>query len=152
MDQGFLTKLVTQGYSQYAIGKMTGKAPTTIRYWLCKYGLGTRRVRCCRRCGQTDPERFTPGRYSRCRSCRGRGQTRQHRRHKALAVAYKGGRCQVCGYNRCMAALDFHHLDPNAKDPNWRLMRNWSFERIRSELDKCMLVCRNCHAEIHFGA
>jgi hypothetical protein len=50
-----------------------------------------------------------------------------------------------------MAALDFHHKNPNEKDPNWRLMRNWTFERIKDELEKCLLVCRNCHAEIHYG-
>jgi hypothetical protein len=50
-----------------------------------------------------------------------------------------------------MAALDFHHKDPAKKDPNWRLMRNWTFERIKDELEKCLLVCRNCHAEIHYG-
>jgi len=54
------------------------------------------------------------------------------------------------GYDKCLGSLDFHHKI--AKDPNWKKMKNWSFERVKKELDKCILVCKNCHGEIHYGA
>jgi hypothetical protein len=73
------------------------------------------------------------------------------RRKKAKAVEYKGGKCQICGYDKCYAALQFHHLDPDKKDFSIGNARSWGFSRIQDELDKCLLVCANCHAEIHQG-
>ncbi len=71
---------------------------------------------------------------------------------KEMAIEYKGGKCCNCGYDKCARALHFHHLDPNEKDfgigGNGRT-RSW--EKVKEELDKCVLVCSNCHAEIHEG-
>jgi predicted HNH restriction endonuclease len=78
--------------------------------------------------------------------------TERRRKLKEMAVDYKGGKCMVCGYKRCPAALDFHHIDPTKKDFSLSvrgLTRSW--ERIQSEVDKCLLVCANCHREIHAG-
>ena len=69
---------------------------------------------------------------------------------KKKAVEYKGGKCQECGYDKCIRALKFHHLNPNEKDFNisgQRNIRKW--DKIKEELDKCILVCGNCHDEIH---
>lgn len=67
-----------------------------------------------------------------------------------MAVARKGGKCKFCGYNRCIDALDFHHLEEKgfglSKDG---VTRAWS--KVEKELDKCVLVCANCHREIHAG-
>ena len=68
---------------------------------------------------------------------------------KEKAIGYKGGKCERCGYNRCIRALDFHHLDPNKKDftiGNYKIL---SWDKIKSELEKCILICSNCHREIH---
>jgi hypothetical protein len=67
---------------------------------------------------------------------------------KERAVAHKGGACERCGYNKCINALDFHHLDPTTKEVE-NEFRSWSWERILLEIDKCILVCANCHREIH---
>lgn len=75
----------------------------------------------------------------------------QRRKLKKQAIEYKGGSCQKCGYNKCPGALSFHHLDSNEKDfgiSDKGVSR--SFEKVKSELDKCILVCSNCHAEIHY--
>jgi 5-methylcytosine-specific restriction endonuclease McrA len=75
------------------------------------------------------------------------------KRRKAVrqkALAYKGLRCQRCGYDRCMEALEFHHLTSSRKDfgiSSKGYTRSW--EKIREELDKCILLCANCHREIH---
>lgn len=74
-------------------------------------------------------------------------------RRRALreqAIAYRGGSCQICGYCRCPAALDLHHLDPRTKDFTIS-NRMTSFEAIRRELDKCALLCATCHREVHDG-
>lgn len=67
---------------------------------------------------------------------------------KAKAIEYKGGRCSICGYAKCPDALEFHH--EGNKDfglSSDGLTRSW--DKTRQELDKCILVCANCHREIH---
>lgn len=71
---------------------------------------------------------------------------------KLKAIEYKGGCCQNCKYNVCYKALTFHHIDPSKKD--FSLSEKGpkgGWERILEELDKCMLLCSNCHAETHDG-
>lgn len=69
-------------------------------------------------------------------------------RKKIQAIDYKGGTCIKCGYNKCVRALSFHHLDPLKKDFNIsRMSHKW--ETVKKELDKCILLCLNCHAEEH---
>jgi hypothetical protein len=73
--------------------------------------------------------------------------------NKIKAIEYKGGKCNMCGYNKCTSALEFHHLDPSIKEYNKDsrgLNRRRSFENSKIELDKCILVCANCHREIHY--
>ena len=69
---------------------------------------------------------------------------------KQKCVDYKGGKCEICGYNKCLRSLDFHHIEEDKKDfqissPNTK----YRFEDMKNELDKCILVCKNCHGEIH---
>ena len=79
-------------------------------------------------------------------------QAVQKRRKKirTLAVEYKGGKCERCGYSRCLEALDFHHTDPTKKDfsiSSKGYTRSW--KRVQAELDKCVMICANCHREVH---
>lgn len=74
---------------------------------------------------------------------------RRRQRIKERAIEYLGGSCQKCGYKTCVAALHFHH--PN-NDKEFGIgaqgiIRSW--ERVKAELDKCILLCANCHAETH---
>lgn len=75
-------------------------------------------------------------------------------RHKVKEelVLFKGGECQICGYNKCIRALEFHHLNPNEKDFTISPSCSYqSLEQLKSEASKCILVCANCHREIHAG-
>jgi 5-methylcytosine-specific restriction endonuclease McrA len=77
---------------------------------------------------------------------------RWRERVRLMAVNYKGGCCQVCGYDRCVEALEFHHLDPTQKDFGISYKgytRSW--EKVKDEADKCILLCANCHREAHAG-
>jgi len=77
------------------------------------------------------------------------------KRRKVLrqkAIVYKGGECAICGYHKCAQTLEFHHLAPNEKDFGISAKgytRKW--EKIQQELDKCVLLCANCHREVHEG-
>lgn len=69
-----------------------------------------------------------------------------------MALEYKGGSCQICGYNKCETALEFHHINMAEKEfsiGDAGETRSW--ERTRIELDKCVLLCANCHREVHAG-
>ena len=72
------------------------------------------------------------------------------KRTKEKLVEYLGGKCVCCGYNKCHRALQFHHKDPSKKDFQISGTTK-SFSRLKEEADKCILVCSNCHAEIHDG-
>ena len=78
--------------------------------------------------------------------------TNRRKRVRQKAIDYKGGMCQLCGYARCKEALEFHHRDGESKDfgvSSKGYTRSW--ERVKQELGKCILVCANCHRELHAG-
>ena len=76
---------------------------------------------------------------------------RAQRRKKETVVDRFGGKCSICGYSKCINALEFHHVEEKHHDPSYIIMR-WSWERAKEELEKCILVCSNCHREIHYKA
>lgn len=81
-----------------------------------------------------------------------RAVAKRRRKIKELSVSYKGGKCQVCGYGKYPGALDLHHIDPSTKEfgiGDKGYTRSW--EKVRKELDKCILVCANCHREVEAG-
>lgn len=82
-----------------------------------------------------------------CGSCR---SVRRRQTLKRMAIEHMGGRCQLCGYDRCVQALHFHHLEPHEKEFTFaNYSRSW--ERLRVEIEKCVLLCGNCHTEVHAG-
>jgi hypothetical protein len=82
--------------------------------------------------------------------CNGCLSGEEKRRKKQKCVNYKGGKCQICGYNKTIKALAFHHIDPKNKSYNIG-NTGLGYESMKSELDKCICVCHNCHAEIEAG-
>ena len=74
-------------------------------------------------------------------------------RTKERIIQSFGGSCGICGYKKCQRSLDLHHLDPNEKDFSLSAIRARpkSWESIVQELRKCVLLCKNCHGEIHDG-
>lgn len=77
---------------------------------------------------------------------------KRRKKIRVMSLEYAGGQCKLCGYKKCQRALSFHHTDPSKKDFGLAahgLTRSW--EKTKKELDKCILVCANCHMEIHEG-
>lgn len=68
---------------------------------------------------------------------------------KALLVKEAGGGCLKCGYDKCLRALQFHHVDPSEKDFGLSDSLGLSLKKLRKEAEKCILICSNCHAELH---
>lgn len=109
---------------------------------------------CCKCKIEKDESEFyykkSENRYeSMCKSCLHSYQINRWIQRKKEAITYKGGCCSICGYDKYYGALEFHHTDPNTKEFDWSKLRLHSLNRIKTELDKCILVCSNCHRELH---
>lgn len=94
--------------------------------------------------------RMTSGARYRCNNCSTEAVQKRRDKVKRMAVEYMGGECSKCGYKKSVQALDFHHLDPGQKDfsiSKGGYTRSW--EKVKAELNKCIMICANCHREIH---
>ena len=169
IDRGRLTDLVDAGLTLNAIALELDRNLSTVRYWITKFGLeapkavrdrerrkaiaeGRRTFEAtCKHHGHAVFVIENSGRV-RCRRCRMERVSAWRRRSKAKLVAEAGGQCIACGYNRCLAALQFHHRDRMTK--SFQLSNSGvprSIAELRREAAKCDLLCANCHAEVEAG-
>jgi len=141
MKKSVLKKLIEKDFSTRAMARELECSQTNVRYWLNKYNLKKDSVK------QTEEEKVKEKRK------RGVIAVKKRRKKiKLMAVEYKGGKCVICTYNRCVDALEFHHEDKDGKEfgiGSKGYTRSW--ESIKKELDKTVLVCANCHREIECG-
>lgn len=157
MNRSILEKILSEGLTQREIASKLSVSQSTIKYWLKKYNLKTlnkQKPRItskhkCSRCGETDPTKFYGKKRYTCAKCHNKETIERGRKLKRKAVDYLGSKCERCGYDKCIEALEFHHKDSNTKDSNFASKRGWSWQRLKKELNSCMLVCANCHREIH---
>lgn len=175
MDKQKLEEYIESGMSTTQIAKEEGKGKTTVRYWLDKYGLSTKYtnfkdgyvpqgrilrvdgipIQHCAKCQVSLTEETgywlekKKSWLGYCRKCHNKYTVEKHRNNKKRAVEYKGGKCERCGYDRCIDALEFHHIDPNQKDKSFGNMKLMRWDKQKKELELCILVCANCHREIH---
>ena len=84
----------------------------------------------------------------KCLKCESELAILNKQKYKLKMIDYKGGKCEKCGYDRNVAALEFHHIDPETKKFALSNTRH-SWEDTKKELDKCMILCANCHRELH---
>lgn len=113
---------------------------------VCQAPIPTTQVWCSNACKEKTLEENA----RKWRAARGSHVVSWRQRTKLKAIAYKGGACQVCGYSRSVRSLEFHHLDPAKKDFGIGGC-SLAWGRIEKELDKCVLLCSNCHGEVHDG-
>lgn len=75
---------------------------------------------------------------------------RRRQKLKQIAIEYKGGKCEKCGYDKNIPwVYDFHHVEPGEKDFKISTYSG-SEKKMKEELDKCIMLCSNCHREIHY--
>ena len=169
IERKTLEALIEQGASIGAIATELRRSSATVRHWLSRYGLEThatarrRSARAAREAGDDVLEgscahhgttRFWldgRGRY-RCLACRQEYVTRRRRKVKLILITEAGGRCALCGYDRYVGALQFHHRRP--EDESFGLsdaVLARSLDAARAEARKCVLLCSNCHAEVEGG-
>lgn len=87
-----------------------------------------------------------------CKQCHKDQALDRQREFKRKSIEYKGGKCFFCGYSKHQGSLEFHHMEQKSKNFQISSARMTTFdERVIAELDKCILVCSNCHKEVHAG-
>lgn len=158
MDKVVLVELIKEHKSQREMALLLKCTQSTIKYWLRQYKLKTLfQIKSfqCKQCGEVDSTKAMKKGLNRiakslCKSCHNVNTIARFRQNKIDAVNYKGGSCIDCGYDKCPGALVFHHRDPNIKDPDWATMKNRTLNQIKTELDKCDLLCATCHMERHW--
>lgn len=126
----------------------------------CKDNILNKEERKCIICGQNFIIKDYGYTRKYCYECspsyiEDRGATITAIRHaiKKQLVKYKGGKCEKCGYDKCIAALQFHHINPEEKDFELSIKYNNgqnNLDSLYKEADKCQLLCANCHAEEHY--
>jgi hypothetical protein len=86
-----------------------------------------------------------------CKTCRNHKKTIRENRKKKELIVYKGGKCSICDYNTYAGSLDFHHLHESEKSFSIGKNRDKSIPILKKEVDKTILLCSNCHREVHGG-
>lgn len=159
-----LEKFIEAGYTIKQISLEISLCEGSVKKLLNMHGLKTQRShnkplaisKTCTQCLVKKPiDEFywkntnKTRKYPHCGTCHNKYSTNIQRKAKQEAIDYKGGKCEKCGYKACNAALEFHHTDPTKKDFTISKRSVTVLSKIKKELDKCMLLCANCHREIH---
>jgi hypothetical protein len=173
-----LEPLVERGATLQEMADGLGRSASTVRYWLTAHGLKTRNRRgprgsrtrvsedairkaieegtrtvvgICPHHGEGLFVIENSGRV-RCRQCRMDRVSARRRKVKRILIEEAGGKCVICGYDRFVGGLHFHHLDPAQKQ--FAVSRNGAtlgIKTLRAEAAKCVVLCANCHAEVEAG-
>lgn len=168
MQQNILENYVREGMSISEISKITKASLTSVRYWLKKYNLKTSgkagakskhevydNHKVCIKCTErkhTDLFRRRKDRNnwsSYCKTCESKSLIDAEKKLKMDAIVYLGSVCNSCSNSYDNRCYDFHHTEPEHKDFNIASNRALSLKKIKPELDKCILLCANCHHVTH---
>ena len=164
-----IAPLLEEGFPVRVIAENLGVHSSTVHYWIRRHDLPRPRVARrkriekalragnrvavlpCKRHGETEFVLVNNHGF-RCRRCRMEAVARRRRKVKRMLVEEAGGKCTICGYDRCSAALHFHHVDPKTKSFALSVRGiTRSIAKLREEARKCVLLCSNCHAEVEAG-
>jgi hypothetical protein len=162
MDKQKILDALSQAQTVTGAAAIVGCHYMKLRYWMQKHSIPPPKtytptnckVKYCPRCKiEKNKKEFYPCRNTLsayCKDCMYIVNLESQKAYKAECVTYKGGQCVKCGFSRSMAALEFHHRDPNKKDFGIATKRRHILsEETKKELDKCDLLCANCHRETH---
>ena len=103
----------------------------------------------CKDCGLVGGKEYFYSYKHQCKKCWNKRTYKSSRDKLDLLIVERGGACERCGYNKYFGALDWHHLDPTEKEFGISGRRGSPIDELRKETDKCQLLCKNCHCEVH---
>ena len=139
--------LIDKNYTIKQLALHFDKAPGSIKYWLSKFSLKTKQL----------ASKYKYAHLSEIEQIANRKKldveqvARRRKKVREKAIEYKGGKCEFCGYSSCNAALEFHHIDATTKKFELSISNmGTAWSTLKLEIDKCLLLCANCHREEHF--
>lgn len=158
MEKELLVNMLNDNKSLRQIAKMTGKSLGSVRHWVSKYELEKiNNINCeiCKTpltgnqtkfCSDKCKVKTTNNKHKNYIAQQARGLER-----KKQLIELAGGECCDCGYKKNISALEFHHLNPEEKSfgIDLRKCSNLNWDRLVEEVNKCVLICSNCHRERH---
>lgn len=172
MQKEKLVELIEFGYSQRDLANKLETSQSNIKYWLKKFEIKTKYNRynkdrylinggkVCSKCKNLKDTSDFYKRYNTnrdglagyCKECSNEYHGNRVKEVKLKMIDYKGGKCCDCNLkieDSHYCVFDLHHLDPNDKDPNFSKIKYQKWENIIKEIDKCVLLCSNCHRLRH---
>ena len=169
ITEELLRDLLEQGLSTNKIAQQLGYTGAGIRYHMKKYDLFSSHKSIqdkekvtiidgkkeCAKCHELLPlDKFniksSGALTSYCKKCNHKNAYSLLKRRKLEILKKFGNECSICGYDKNIAALEFHHLDPNEKEFQLGSAKTTNLDKLLLEMNKCILVCANCHREIHY--
>ena len=174
MIKNEIENLINCNFSQREIAIELKSSQSNVRHWLKKFNLKTnnnlynkkeycsvenRIEKLCPKCKITKPigdfyakNKNKTWSAGYCKKCSNRYHSKRAQQVKIKMIQYKGGKCVDCKlkledshYN----VFDFHHLNPDTKDSNFKKIKYQKWEYIKKEINKCVLLCSNCHRLRH---
>lgn len=116
---------------------------------LCSKACAKSKTFCSSECLNASKQKISKEQKKKRKSDSTKKAVKNFRRNQKLkGIEYLGGSCSSCGYSKCANAMHFHHVNP--KEKSFQISgKSISWEKLKTELDKCILLCANCHAEAH---
>ena len=167
MEKQILEKLIDDGYSQRQIAEELNCSQSNVKYWLKKHLIKTNKNVCnvrtdnekyCPKCDTKKPltefyqrtDRNDVGGY--CKKCSNHYHKERVKQVKLKMIEFKGGVCEHCTLKLEQlhySVFEFHHINPKLKDPNFEHIKYQKWSVIEKELNKCIMLCSNCHRMEH---
>lgn len=169
MEKEILEKLINAGLSQRKIADKLSLSQSTIKYWFKKFDLKTKcnqhndkssiSEKLCPVCDKIKPIDEFYKRYGNrndhggyCKTCSNQYHSNRVKQVKIKMIEYKGCKCERCNLDikdSHYSVFEFHHINPKLKDINFEKIKYQKWDKIKKELDKCKLLCANCHRLTH---
>lgn len=132
------------------IGKILKKSAKSIKHKAARLGLSRKKIPSNKPKEIDYRRKIEKKYYERNKERIYENKVGRLKSRKEEFVRLLGGKCGKCGYGKCIAALDFHHKGGNKEGHVAHLIKNFSKEKALKEIKKCILVCANCHRELHY--
>lgn len=167
MNKDTLEKLINLNFSQRDIATHLNISQSNIKYWLRKFNLKTNHSqynekklteKYCPKCKTVKSidefyrSNTRKNGNSHCKKCSNELTTERQIKMKIRMIEYKGGQCNKCKLKLVdchYSVFDFHHINPNSKDINFKHIKSQKWDKIKKEIDNCELLCSNCHRIKH---
>jgi len=169
MEKEILSSFIEKGLTQRQIGDKFKISHTAVRYWLKKFNLKTKIqfrkkssiINGCKKCIECKKNKSIDEFYmrtdkknyaSKCKKCANEYYGKRIKDVKLRMIIYKGCKCKRCALNlkdTHYSVFEFHHRDPKEKDVNFAKIKYQKWDVIEKEIDKCDLLCANCHRLEH---